>query len=521
MGAWISFQTARNEAVQIRTALSLVDLDGARRNLAAELEPHGWDFNRVAAATRGQWADILNRVRVEGGADRDRRRFYTALFRSFARQTWNDVDGRYVDPKEQVQQLPPGAAIYGGDSFWNTYWNLNSLWTLVTPRIANNWVLTQLELFDKTGWTSVGPTGIEMSGIMSVTHEVALMVAAWQKGIRQGYDPETLYRAVRNTVTRSGEEFPFGGHAGYRNLAAYKDLGYVPYDKGATCKTLDIAYTDFCVAQLAKALGKEDDHAKFLARSRNWTNIWHPEMKFLVPRHSDGSWLPDYDPFSGRSWIEGNGWQYTFYIPHDVDHLVARMGRERFNERLAHGLEQGRRHRFAAHAFDRNQAGAFHYYINHGNQPNMQAAWLFNHSGQPWLTQRYTREIMEHYYGDTPFSGWEGDEDEGQMSAWFVMSALGLFEMDGGVTPRPRVAIGSPLFERATITLDPDFYPGREFVIEARGTNPENIYIQSATLNGEPLETPWIEHDQITRGGILSLVMGPQPNPSWGLRPTE
>lgn len=521
MGAWVSFRTAHNEAVQVRTALSLVDMEGARKNLAAELEPHGWDFDRVYAATREQWEEMLNRVRVEGGTDRDRRRFYTALFRSFARQTWNDVDGRYVDPKERIQQLPPGTEIYGGDSFWNTYWNLNGLWTLITPRIANNWVLTQLELFDKTGWTSVGPTGIEMSGIMDVTHEVALMVSAWQKGIREGYDAETLYRAVRNTVTRPGEAFSFGGRAGNRNLPEYKELGYVPYDKGSASWTMDIAYTDFCVAQLAKALGKQEDYEKFLARSRNWTNIWHPGKKYVVPRHSDGSWLPDYDPFSGRAWIEGNGWQYSFYTPHDVDHLVSLMGRDLFNERLIHGFEESRRHRFAAHPFDRRQTGSFEYYINQGNQVNLQAAGLFNHSGKPWLTQRYTREIMEHFYGDTPFSGWEGDEDEGQMSAWFVMSALGLFQMDGGVTPRPRVAIGSPLFERATITLDSDFYPGGEFVIEALGSSPENKYVQSATLNGEPLETSWIYHDQITQGGTLSLIMGPEPNKSWGLLTAE
>lgn len=521
MGAWVSFRTDRDEAVQIRTALSLVDLDGARKNLAAELEPHGWDFQKVHAATRAQWEEIFNRVQVEGGTDRDRRKFHTALFRSFARQTWNDVDGRYVDPKERIQQLPPGNAIYGGDSFWNTYWNLNGLWTLLTPRIANNWVHTQLELFDKTGWTSVGPTGIEMSGIMSVTHEVALMVAAWQKGIRDGYDAEALYRAVSKTVTHPGERFPFGGAAGYFQLAHYQNHGYVPYDKGPTCKTLDIAYTHYCVAQLAKALGKEDEHRKYLTRSRDWANLWHPEENYLVPRHSDGSWIPDFNPFAGRTWIEGNSWQYSFYTPHDVDHLIELMGLDEFNKRLIHGFEESRRHRFAAHAFDRNQRDAFHYHINHGNQPNMQAAWLFNHSGKPWLTQRYTREIMEHYYGDTPFHGWEGDEDEGQMSAWFVMSALGLFEMDGGVSPRPKVAIGSPMFERVTLKLDPDFYPGGQFVIEAPGASPENIYIQSATLNGQALNTPWIYFDQITQGGTLRLVMGPEPNQSWGTPKTE
>lgn len=517
MGCVVGFHTTKGEAVQIRSALSLVDLDGARRNLAAELEPHGWSFERVAQTTRDQWQDKFQRVQVEGGSDRDRVRFHTALFRSFARQTWSDVDGRYVDPLERVQQLPPGTAMYGGDSFWNTYWNLNGLWTLLTPRIANNWVVTQLELFDKTGWTSVGPTGLEMSGIMNVTHEVALMVAAWQKGVRHHYDAESLYRAVRNVATRPGGALACGGSAGNRLLDEYARLGYVPYDHGSASWTMDYAYTDYCVAQLAKALGKDDDYETFIARSRSWQNLYDPQRHFAVPRHSDGSWLPDYDPFSGSGWIEGNGWQYTFYTPHDVDHLVSLMGAERFNERLIEGFEASRRHRFAAHVFDRNQKQAFHYYINHGNQANMQAAWLFNHSGKPWLTQRYVREIMEQYYGDTPFRGWEGDEDEGQMSAWFVMSALGLFEMDGGVGTRPRIAIGSPLFQKATIQLDPDYYSGGTFVIEAPGNSPQNIYIQSAILNGEPLDLPWIYFDQITSGGKLVLSMGPQPNQQWGV----
>ena len=521
MGAFVTFDATQGTTVQIRTALSLVDAEGARKNLQAELVPFGWDFSKVAAAARKSWNDLFNKVKVEGGSERDQVKFYTNLYRTYcAKQTWSDVDGRYTDPQERIQQLPAGAAIYGGDAFWNTFWNQNGVWSLLSPEIMNNWVVTELELYKHNGWTSGGPTGVEYSGIMDTSHETALMVAAYQKGIRN-YDPELLYQAVKNTVTQPGQRLPYSLKAGNQKLAVYREKGYVPYDQGKTCWTMDYAYDDFCVAQLAKSLGREADYQELLARSRNWKNIFHPELKYAVPRHSNGEWIKDFNPFSGRSWVEGNSWQYTFYVPHDVSHLVSLMGRDEFNQRLENGFEKARPHRFAAHVFDREQNEAFEFYVNQGNEPNMQAAYLFNYSGKPWLTQKYVREIMEVYYGDTPYRAWEGDEDEGQMGAWFVMSALGLFEMNGGVTPRPTIDIGSPLFKRATIQLDSVYHSGREFVIEAKNQSPANVYVQEARLNGVRLSGPWIYFDAITRGGKLELVMGPKPNRAWGSAPED
>ena len=521
MGAFVTFEASQGATIQIRTALSLVDATGARKNLNAELLPYGWNFDRVAAAARAAWNDLLDRAHVEGGSERDKIKFYTNLYRTYcAKQTWSDVDGRYTDPQERVQQLPPGTAIYGGDAFWNTFWNQNGVWSLLTPDILNNWVVTELELFEKNGWTSGGPTGVEYSGIMDTSHETAMMVAAYQKGIRN-YDRDSLYRAVKHTVTEQGVSLPFSLKAGNQKLNVYREKGYVPYDQGKTCWTMDYAYDDFCVAQLAKSLGHEDDYRELLSRSHNWQNVFNPLLKFAVPRDSKGDWLHDFNPFSGYSWIEGNSWQYTFYVPHDTTRLVELIGRDTFNNRLEEGFEKARPHRFAAPVFDREQNESFEFYVNHGNEPNMQAAYLFNHSGKPWLTQKYVHAIMDTYYGDTPYHGWEGDEDEGQMGAWFVMSALGLFEMNGGVTPRPIVEIGSPLFQRATIRLDRHYYPGKEFTITAKNHGDANIYIQSAKLNGRPLQHPWFYFDEITRGGRLEIVMGPKPNVSWGSRPED
>jgi predicted alpha-1,2-mannosidase len=513
VGGIVAFETRAGEAVLVQTGLSLVDLDGARSNLDAELGPFSWDFDAARARARERWNDLLGRVRVEGGAERDKVRFYTNLYRSYcAKQTWNDVDGRYVDPREEVRRVPAGASVLGGDALWNSFWNLNGLWSLLSPQVTNDWVTTQLELYDSTGWTSNGPTGVEMTGIMEVSHETALVVGAFQKGIR-GYDVARAYEAVRHTVTEQGRRLrPYSGLAGNERLDVYREKGYVPLEVDRVTRGLDYAFDDWCVAQMAKALGREEDHRLFLRRSDSWRNLFHPELKYVVPRDSAGRWMEGFSPFSGRHFIEGNAWQYTWYVPHDVPGLVAAMGQDLFNQRLEEGFEKSVPFRFAAHAFDRAQDDVVERYVNHGNEANMQAAFLFNYSGRPWLTQRWSRAILDSYYGSTPYDGWQGDEDEGQMGAWFVMSALGLFEMDGGASVEPAFDLTSPLFERAVIRLDPRFHAGRELVIEARGNSAGNVYVQSARFNGRSLTSPRIRWADLTAGGRLEYEMGPRPN---------
>jgi predicted alpha-1,2-mannosidase len=458
----------------------------------------------------------MSRVEVEGGTEENKKKFYSNLYRCYSqKQTWTDVDGKYVDPFEKEQQLPPGSVMYGGDSFWNTYWNHNAVYALLSPQITVKWVDTQLELFDKTGWTQVGPTGLEHTGVMEVTHEIVLMIAAWQKGIWKG-NPEKLYRAVRKTVTVQGERLPGTDLAGNNHLNVYLEKGYIPYERFRTDAALNYAFDFYCVAQLARTLGKDKDHADFMRKSEYWRNLFHPELKYFVPRDENGNWLGDFDPFSGFSFTEGNSWQYTWYVPHNLTGLIEAMGGPTvFNDRLEDGFEKSVKHDFAAHAFDRARNDAVEYYINHGNEGNMQAAFLFNFSGQPHLTQRYTRAILDRFYGSTAYHGWEGDEDEGQMGGWFVMSALGMFEMVGGVHPEPVVDLSSPLFEKITIHLDPAFYPGKTFVVQANNNSAENIYIQQATLNGKPIKEPWIPFGDIVRGGVLRYEMGPEPSALW------
>lgn len=514
-GIYVVYETEEDEEIMVKSGISLVSTEQARLNLETELDPFGWNFDAVVENARESWNQILNTITVEGGSEEDKVKFYTNLYRVYAaKQTWNDVNGKYVDPCENVQQLPEGTAIYGGDAFWNSFWNINGLLTLITPDITKNWVQTQLELYKNTGWTGKGPAGLEYSGIMEGSHEMALMLSAYQKGI-YSENPEMLYQAMKKNVTEEGGQYECGGSVGNPGLNDYIHYGYMPVDKGVTNKTLDYAYDDWCVAQMANAIRNKKDYKYFLKRSMNYKNAFHPELKYIVPKDSDGKWKEDFNPFDNYSFIEGNSWQYSFYVPHDIPGVVELMGKELFNSRLEEGFEKSKEHKYAAHALDRTGGRKSEYFINHGNQVNMQAAWLFNYSGKPWLTQKYTRDIMETYYGTTPYHGWEGDEDEGQMGAWFVMSAMGLFEMNGGGDKDPVLDLSSPIFDKITLQLDQNYYNGKNFIIETTNNSKENIYVQSALLNGKPLNSHKLRFKDIVNGGKLELVMGSQPNMKW------
>jgi predicted alpha-1,2-mannosidase len=526
MGAFVDYSTTEGETVMVKTGFSLVSIEQARLNLETETAAFGWDFDQARATARNTWNDLLKKVEIKGGTEEDKIKFHTAMYRSYCgRTTLSDVNGKYRDMCEQVVQLDdPDSPLLCGDGFWGTYWNLNQLWSLVTPDIANTWVRSLLEFQDRGGWMPKSPGGMEYSGIMVAEPQIALVAGVYQMGIRN-YDVEKAYQAIRKLQMEQGAEHGCGGFAGSENMAVYKELGYVPHEEGPVSSTLEYAYYDWCVAQMAKSLGKTDDYEYFIKRSRNFRNVFDTSTGFTRPKSRTGEWREDFDPMSNgprrsnvnQTWgnpytdfTEGNAWQYTFYAPHDVPGLIKLLGRDVFNSRLKDGFERSRDARFSS----------FEYvgYINHGNQPNMQAAYLFNWSGMPWETQYWAREIMDVFYGTTPEDGYQGDEDEGQMSAWFVMSALGLFQMDGGTSTKPIYEIGSPLFEKAVIHLDKEYYPGGTFTIEARNNSKENKYIQSAVLNGKLLTKPWFYHSELVAGGSLVLEMGPEPNKEWGIK---
>jgi predicted alpha-1,2-mannosidase len=515
VGAFLSFSTTAGEVIKLKTGISLVSIEQARSNLEAETAQAGWDFDAARNHARKTWNELLSKIEVEGGGPDDRTKFYTNMYRSYcARTIWSDANGKYVDMYEKVRQLPdPDSPVYGCDAFWNTFWNLNQLWTLVTPEIASKWVKSLLEINDRGGWLPKGPTGIEYSSIMVASHEIALIVSAYQKGIRD-FDAEKAYAAMRHIQMEPGRPHEGGGHVGNRQLKPYMELGYVPVEQGPVSNTLEYAYDDWCVAQMAYALGKQDDYRYFMKRAANYKNVFDPSVGYMRQKHQDGRWVKDFSPFSGNGFVEGNSWQFTYFVPQDVAGLVKLLGQEEFNHRLDEGLQKSRASKFNATGDRFDQ-----FPVNHGNQPNMQAAWLFNFSGKPWLTQKWSREILNLYYGTGPIDGYPGDEDQGQMGAWYVISAMGLFEMDGGCAVRPIYEIGSPLFDKVTIHLDQKYYPARQFVIQTRNNSARNVYVQSATLNGKPLNRPWLYHSELVGGGELILELGPEPNRRWGSAP--
>ena len=515
VGAFVSFNTRADEQILVQSGISFVSIDNARLNLDRELAPFNWDFDAAVKNAQDVWNNLLSKIRVEGSNETDKIKFYTNLYRSYsARTMMEDVNGEYRDACENVAKIADKQKhIYSGDAFWNTFWNCNGLWSLITPDVINDMVHTQIEMSGRTGWTSKGPAGIEYSAIMEGSHELAFMAAAYQKGIRN-FDAGKAYQAMKHTMTNEGINHPCGGFAGNPNLTTYIELGFMPCEKDVISKTLDYAFDDYCVAQMAKALGKKEDYKYFFKRSQNYLNSFCPETKYVRQRHADGKWKDGFDRFSAEGFVEGNSWQYSWYVPHDIQGLVKLIGKDEFNERLTVGFQKSEKFNFAAHAFDHSGGQSAEYYVNHGNQVNMQAAFLFNFSGKPWLTQKYSRAIMDRYYGHTPLQGWEGDEDQGQMGAWFVMSAMGFFEMDGGVSVNPMVEISSPLFDKITIRLDAEYYAGKTFVIKANNNSSENKYIQSVRLNGKPLKEPRIRFESITNGGELVFEMGSEPNMS-------
>ncbi|HEY3755381.1 MAG TPA: GH92 family glycosyl hydrolase [Opitutaceae bacterium] len=504
-GVALNFETHAGEIVQVRTGISLTGVEGARRNLAAEMGPMGWDFDEVVRNARSAWNRRLASVEVAGGSEAERRMFYTSLYRAFsAKSALQDVDGGYVDFTGRHRRIDrPGAAVYSGDSMWGCEWTLFPLWTLLAPSTASSWTNFLVDAAKTWGWIPQAPVMAGYAPVMTAQHQESLIVSSYQKGIRD-FDVAAAYAAIRHDLTTPGVPMPNGGFAGDRNLDSYLAHGYVPEDAGPSSNTFEYAYDDWVAGQFAAALGRTDDAREFERRSESWRNQIDPATGYARRRRADGRWSEDSDPFkfgttggwSGPGFEEGTPWVYTFFVPQNPRGLVALLGEGRFNRRLQAGFEQGQ--------------------VDLTNEENLQAPFLFDYSGQPWLTQKYVRSSLAKFWSPTPLVGWVGEEDEGQLSALYVQWAMGLFEMDGGCSIRPGYDLTSPLFDRVVLHLDPHYYGGKDFVIEARHNGPNSPYIQSARLNGRPLTAPRISHEAIVAGGTLELELGPAANPKWG-----
>ena len=512
-GMYVEFETEEDNVVQARSAISLVSIENASKNLETEItDPFGWDYEAVVKNQKEVWNSYLSRIKISSDDRREKMRFYSNFYRSFCRNIWSDVNGEWVSADETVQQFSnPDHVALGCDAFWNTFWNLNQLWNMVTPEWSAKWVNSQLAMYDVNGWLAKGPAGMEYIPVMVAEHEIPLIVSAYQMGI-DDFDTEKAFEAVKKMQTTPATAVA-GGFAGNRDLEAYLKYQYVPHDKGRFSNTLEYSYDDWTVAQFAKSLGKESEYEVFIERGNWWKNAFNPETGYAQLRHSNGTFEKPFDPFqSGRNeeYVEGNAWQLSFFVPQDVPALAEFIGKDRFVERLNWGFEASEPWRYNA-----PNDQYWDYPVVQGNQQSMHFAFLFNWVGHPWLTQKWSRSIIDKYYGYGEGNAYLGDEDQGQMSAWFVMAALGLFQTDGGARAEPIYEIASPLYEKVVVDLGERYGRGKQFVIEAKNASRANKYVQSATLNGKELSTFWFPAEELLMGGRLTLVMGDQPNKNW------
>jgi predicted alpha-1,2-mannosidase len=494
----------------------MVSVANASHNLEQEIsKPYGWSFEKVREGQRRTWNELIGRVAISSNDRREKIRFYTNMYRALAsRNTWSDLDGRWVDAFQKVQQLKERDALaLGCDAFWNTFWNLNQFWNLVTPEWSSKWVRSQLAMYDANGWLAKGPAGMNYVPVMVAEHEIPLIVGAYQMGIRDFDANKALEAAIKMQTTPAQKVG--SGFAGNRDLVSYLKHKYVPVDEGRFSNTLEYAYDDWTVSQLARSLGKKDVEKEFALRGSYWKNAIDKETGYARLRKSDGSWMPEFDPFksgANEHYVEGNAWQLTYFVPQDVPGLANEIGVGRFTDRLSWGFVESNKLRFNAPGDQ-----YWDYPVIQGNQQSMHFAFLFNWVKKPWLTQHWSRAIIDRYYGDGLANAYLGDEDQGQMSAWFIMAALGLFQTDGGCSVDPVYEIGSPIFPKVTIDLGERYGRGKTFTIEADNTSRSNKYIQSAVLNGKELTSFKFPASEILKGGTLVLKMGDRPNTSWGL----
>ena len=513
-GLFAGFDQKRTPVVKARLGMSMVSVENAAENLNREVTgPYGWNFEAVRASQVDTWNELLSRVKVTTFNRSDKIRFYNSLYRSIcSRNIFSDVNGQWRGTDGKVQQLnDPDNVVMGCDAFWNTFWNLNQVWNLVTPDWSKRWMHSQLAMYDAYGWLAKGPAGLNYVPVMVAEHEIPLLVSAYQMGIRD-VDANKLLQAVVKMQTTPAQKV-FNGYAGNRDLESYLQHHYVPTDAGSFSNTMEYSFDDWNVAELAKTLGKTIIEDKFKQRASWWINALD-DSGYCHMRDSSGVFSADFDPMlsgAGRQYVEGNGWQMSYFVPQDPRALIAKVGRQTFIDRLLWGFEKS-----ASWRYNGPNKAYWSCPVNQGNEQTMHLPYLFNFAGAPYLTQKWTRSIMDRYYGKGMSNAYLGDEDQGQMSGWLVMTAMGLFQTDGGGSATPSYEIGSPIFTAIEIDLGRRYGRGKKFIIIANNASFENKYVQSARLNGKELHSFQFPASELLKGGRLELEMGATPDKNWG-----
>jgi len=502
------FEGGDDSVLLTKTAISAVGMDWAENNLTTEI-PH-WNFTAIIDQNQAHWDKELSKIKVEAKNIKQKEIFYSSLyFLMMYPMLYSDVDGRYRGPDHRIHESS-GVPYYGQVvSIWDTFRGAIPLLTLIKPDIVNEYIQTFLMHYRIFGQLPInvlaGGETFQMLGL----HSIPIIADSYFKGIRN-YDVKLAFEAMKTSAMKDTSGFSMRYFVGLKN---YKKYGYVPADleMESVARTLEYAYDDWSLAQMAKMLQKKADYKYFLQRSQSYQNVFDAKTRMMRGRFSDASWRTPFDPFASNhrrdDYCEGNGWQWTFFVPHDVKGLAKLMGGK---ENLIGRLDT----LFSLHSniSGENTSGDISGMIGqyaHGNEPSHHTAYMYTYLGQPWKTQYYIDKILNKLYDNTP-EGLCGNDDTGQMSAWYVLSSLGFYPVRHG---DGTYAIGKPLFEKAAIELS----DGKKIQITARNLSRENIYIQSVTLNGKPYNKAYFNHYDLVNNGKIEFVMGNKPNKKWAV----
>lgn len=530
-GLYLSFSMEENEVLEIQSGLSHTSIANARLNL--DKESKGQSFDSVKEESKNIWNKKLNKIVVEGGEKENRVKFYTGLYHALlGRGLSSDANGDYPKIDGKIGKTPldkegkPKYDHYNSDGIWGGFWNLSQVWALAYPNYFNSYIQSNIDFYKDRGWLHDGAAnGVFTNGVQT-NFQGLLLASAYNVGIRD-FDVKTGYEAaLKNELQYTGRNLGNGKY----DLAYFIKDKYIPYKDTIISNgwvfnfggshTLEYSFSSYAVAQMAKGMKDEDNYLKLMNQANYYKNIFDLKTKFIRPKLENGSFIEDFDPMRGwDGFQEGNAYQYTWYVPHDPAALIDLIGKPLFNERLETMFTDAQRSMFGGGSEEIHSFSGVEKLYNHGNQPCLHNAWLFNYSEKPWLTQKWTRTICNEFYGTEPLHGYGvgQDEDQGQLGAWYVMASMGLFDVQGHTSANPSFQFGSPLFDKITIQLDEKFYSGKELVIETINQQTDNSYIQSLNFNDVPIQNNWIYRDEIMKGGTLSFTMGPKPNKNWGI----
>ena len=503
-GGIVSLFTKDGEALLVKVGISYVSAANAKLNLHTELP--GWDFDAVRAKAKAEWNEQLAKIDVQGGTADQQANFYSAMYHvMFHPQTFNDVNGEYMGMDGQVHTTA-GHTHYSVLSLWDTFRAAHPLYTLINPDVQLDVVKTMLDDYRDSGWGPKWKLANKETSIMPGTWVDVVIPDTYVKGIRD-FDTEQAFAMVKKNATVPGRR---------QNLEEYLALGYVSYPNYINVtRTLEHAYCDFTIGKFAEALGNVDDASTFLARAGNYKNLWDPKTTFFRGKDKHGNWsYPDnFDPvaYTGKGnndYCEGNAWQWAWHVMQDTQGLIDLMGGDAgFEEKFdaffsTHGGDSG------GHNTGLKELGQYW----HGNEPDQHAIYAYNYIGKPAKAAEKIRLVLDHEYRNDTW-GISGNEDAGQMSAWYIFSAMGFYPYLHAV---PEYAIGSPIFDQVTINLP----RGKQCVITAKNNSAENMYIQAMTINGEAWDKTFLLHDVLVAGGTIEFIMGPQPS-DWGTSETS